>query len=116
MKKTKTIDPKDYDDGMLPEYDFKGQKPIQGKYYQARQKGYAVHIENEDGTVTKRYYSSLQKVITLDADVAAYFPDSESVNNALRTLITLVPQKQLTEPKSKYKVARKPAKKTAAPK
>jgi hypothetical protein len=113
MKTIKTIDPKDYDDGMLPEYDFKGQKPIRGKYYRARQKGYTVRIHNEDGTVTEKHYGPM---ITLDPDVAAYFPDSESVNNALRTLIALVPEKQLAEPKAKYKVTRKPAKKTAAKK
>jgi hypothetical protein len=54
--------------------------------------------------------------ITLDADVAAYFPDSESVNNALRTLISLVPEKQLAEKKATYKVTKKSAKKTAAKK
>lgn len=113
MKKTKTIDPKDYDDGMLPEYDFKGQKPIRGKYYLGRQKGYTVRIHNEDGTIAEKHYGP---TVTLDPDVAAYFPDSESVNNALRTLITLVPQKQLAEPKAKYKVTRKPARKTAAKK
>ena len=110
MKKTKEIDPKDYDDGMLPEYDFTGQKPVRGKYYLGRQKGYTVRVHNEDGTVTVRHYGP---TITLDVDVAAYFPDSESVNNALRTIITLIPNKQVGEKKAKYKVSKKPAKKIA---
>jgi hypothetical protein len=109
MKKTKAIDPKNYDDGMLPEYDFSGQKPIRGKYYLGRQQGYIVRIHNEDGTITERHYGP---TITLDVDVAAYFPDSESVNNALRTLIALVPQKQVGEKKAKYKVNKKPVKKS----
>jgi hypothetical protein len=32
--------------------------------------------------------------VTLAPDVLAYFPDSKAVNNALRTLITLVPHQQ----------------------
>ena len=39
MKKANNI-PKDYDDGMLPEYDFKGKKGVRGKYYLGRQKGH----------------------------------------------------------------------------
>ena len=110
MKKANNI-PEDYDDGMLPEYNFAGKKGVRGKYYRDMRKGYTVRIHNEDGTVTEKHYGP---IITLDPDFAAYFPDSESVNNALRTLIALVPEKQLAEPKAKYKVARKPAKKTAA--
>ena len=51
-------------DEMLPEYDFRG--GVRGKYA-AR---YA------DGT----------NVVLLDPDVAAAFPDAQSVNTALRTL------------------------------
>lgn len=111
MKKINNISAKDYDDGMLPEYDFTGKKGVRGKYYLGMQKGYTVHIHNEDGTTTVQHFSP---TITLDPDIAAYFPDSESVNNALRTLIALVPNKQIGEKKAKYKVSKKPAKKTAA--
>ena len=116
MKKAHKIDPKDYDDGMLPEYDFKGKKGMRGKYYIGPNQAHTVHIHHEDGSVTIKHFNSLQKVITLDTDVAAYFPDSESVNNALRTLIALVPNKQIGEKKAKYKVRKKPARKTAAKK
>ena len=112
MKKANKIDPKDYDDGMLPEYDFAGKKGVRGKYYRGMLKGYSVHIHNEDGSVTVRHYGPM---IRLDGDVAAYFPDAESVNRALRSLITLLPQKQIGELKSKYavkgKTKKKPAKK-----
>jgi hypothetical protein len=110
MKKTKEIDLKDYDDGMLPEYDFTGQKPVRGKYYLGRQKGYTVRVHNEDGTITVQHFGP---TITLEPDVAKYFPDSESVNNALRTLITLIPDKQVGEKKAKYKISKKPTKKIA---
>ena len=111
--KTKKFDPKDYDDGMLPEYDFTGKKGVRGKYYLARQKGYTVRIHNEDGSVTETHYGP---TIILEPDVATYFPDSESVNNALRTLISILPKKQIGEKKEKYKVRKKPAKKIAAKK
>ncbi len=111
MKKINNITSKDYDDGMLPEYDFTGKKGVRGKYYLGRQKGYTVRIHNEDGTITVQHFGP---TITLEPDVAKYFPDSESVNNALRTLIALVPNKQIGEKKAKYEARKKPAKKTAA--
>ena len=95
---------KDYDDGMLPEYDFTGKKGVRGKYYQMRQKGYSVQINHEDGTTTIQHYGP---TITLDGDVATYFPDSESVNKALRSLIALIPNQQIGEKKAKYKADRK---------
>jgi len=42
----------------------------------------------------------------LDADVSAFFPDSESVNRALRTLIEIIPvkkEKRVAEKKTRYK-------------
>lgn len=110
MKKANKTNHKDYDDGMLPEYDFTGKKGVRGKYYKAMRQGYTVRIHNEDGSITEKKYDP---TITLEPDVAVYFPDSESVNNALRTLISLVPNKQVGEKKAKYKVSKKPAKKIA---
>jgi len=52
-------------------------------------------------------------MIQLDPDVSVYFPNSESVNKALRTLIALVPNKKLGEKKAKYSVGRKSTKKIA---
>ena len=109
MKKDKTI-PEEEDD-MLPEYNFTGKKGVRGKYYLGLQKGYTVRIQNEDGTTTVQRFGP---TITLDMDVAQYFPDSESVNNALRTLIALVPDKQIGEKKAKYAVRKKATRKTAA--
>ncbi|RJP48234.1 MAG: hypothetical protein C4557_13265 [Anaerolineaceae bacterium] len=113
MKKANKINPEEYDDGMLPEYDFRGKKGIRGKYYRDLQKGYTVRIHNEDGTVTIQHFGP---IIRLEPDVAEYFPDSESVNNALRTLIALVPEKRIGETKAKYKVSKKSAKRVAAKK
>ncbi len=52
-------------DDMRPEYDFRG--GVRGKYYKEYMKG--------------------TNVVLLDPDVSAVFPDSESVNQALRVLI-----------------------------
>jgi hypothetical protein len=112
MKKENNI-PKDYDDGMSPEYDFSGKKGVRGKYYRAMSNGYTVRIHNEDGTVTEQRFGPLENTVKLDPDVIVYFPDSESVNKALRTLISIIPDKQVGEKQVKYKVNKKPAKKSA---
>ena len=57
---------------MLEEYDFSN--GIRGKY-------------------TKQYNDGIN-IIKLDKDVRKIFPDAKSVNNALRTLINLIPQNQ----------------------
>jgi hypothetical protein len=112
MKKANNT-PKTPDDDMLPKYNFKGKKGMRGKYYAGPNPSHAVHIYHEDGTVTKRHFSSLQRVILLDADVAAHFPDSESVNHTLRTLIALVPDRQINEKKANYQPANASPKKSA---
>lgn len=109
MKKANKIS-EDYDDGMLAEYDFTDKKGVRGKYYLGRQQGYTVRIQNEDGTVTVQHFGP---TITLDIDVATYFPNSESVNNALRTLIALVPNQQIGEKKTKYSIGKKSQKRPA---
>ena len=111
MKKANNIKPEDYDDGMLPEYDFTGKKGVRGKYYRSLQKGYTVRIHNEDGTTTVQRFGP---TITLDPDVSVYFPDAQSVNNALRTIIALVPARQMGEQKAKYTVRKKVSAKPAA--
>jgi hypothetical protein len=54
-------------DEMRDEYDFSG--GVRGKFYQE--------------------YMKATNVVLLDADVAEVFRDSEAVNQALRTLITI---------------------------
>jgi hypothetical protein len=79
---------------MLPKYDLSKMKIVgRGKYYRAYRKGHSVSILNEDGTIEVKHYKGKDQVVTLDPDVSRYFPDSESVNKALRSLIALIPQK-----------------------
>ena len=72
---------------MLPEYNFEGKKGVRGKYVKDMQKGYSVRILKEDGTVATKHFVLKEDAILLEKDVKAYFPDSKSVNNALRSLI-----------------------------
>ena len=104
MKNTNNISQEQEND-MLPEYDFKDKKGVRGKYFQAMQKGYTVRIKNEDGTVTVQQFYPTENTVILDPDVRYYFPDSESVNRTLRSLIELIPERsktQASEKKAKY--------------
>jgi hypothetical protein len=61
----------DADDDMLPEYNFS--EGVRGKHYRA--------------------YKAGTNVVFLDADVAAAFADSASVNEALRLLMKLAKER-----------------------
>lgn len=65
----------DANDEMRPEYDFS--QGVRGKHYQAYR----------DGT----------NVVFLEPDIAAVFPDSASVNHALRLLVRLAKTKVAPE-------------------
>jgi hypothetical protein len=102
MKKANNIHK---NDDMLPEYDFKGKKGVRGKYAAALKQGYSIRVINEDGTVTIKHFVPQEIAIVLDSDVQVYFPDSESVNRALRSLIELIPErggKQVAQKKARY--------------
>lgn len=77
---------------MQPEYDFSG--GVRGKYAKVlKEEGYTIRIHQADGSYSDRHVLG-EKVVVLDDDVWEYFPTSESVNNVLRSLIKLVPEKQ----------------------
>ena len=71
---------------MRKEYDFSG--GVRGKHFTAYREGHTVHIQKEDGTTSVQYFTQEEGAVMLDPDVKAHFPDSESVNKALRSLIT----------------------------
>jgi hypothetical protein len=79
---------------MLPGYDFTGKKVVRGKHAKAMHEGYVVTIHKEDGTTLVQNFTSQKNAVILDNDVRAYFPNSESVNKALRSLIALIPEKR----------------------
>jgi len=63
------------DPDMLEEYDFTG--GVRGKY-------------------AKRYAQGTN-VVVIDPDVAEYFPDNESVNEALRSLTAIIKRQKRAE-------------------
>jgi len=69
MKKMKN------DPDLLDEYDFSG--GVRGKY-------------------AKRYAEGTN-VVVIDPDVAEYFPDHDSVNESLRSLIAIIKKRNKTE-------------------
>lgn len=89
--------------GMRAEYDFS--KAERGKFYRPLNKGYTVHVTKKDGTVEVNRYLLAEGAVMLAPDVAEYFPDSESVNEALRSLIQLMDKM----PAKKYRQRRTPA-------
>lgn len=92
------------DDDLRPEYDFhqllKGS--VRGKHYNAMQAGYTITIHKADGTTEVKEVKPRPGTVVLAPDVQEYFPDSESVNETLRSLIRLIPAKR----KPMAKVAR----------
>jgi hypothetical protein len=78
---------------MLPEYDFRG--GVRGKHARALQQGYTVKVHRLDGSTTVQHFNLPEGAVMLEPDVQEYFPDAESVNHALRTLIELIPSKRI---------------------
>lgn len=91
MKKASTKTTAEGDD-MRAEYDFTG--GIRGKHYGAMQGGYTITVHQADGSTEVREVKPHEGAVVLAPDVLEYFPDSESVNAALRSLIKLIPSKR----------------------
>lgn len=80
-------------DEMLAEYNFLGKLGVRGKHFQAYRRGHTVRVCEEDGSVKVQYFKLADGAVMLEPDVRRYFPDSKTVNGALRSLIALIPQK-----------------------
>jgi len=94
MKQAKTGDPTTIED-MRPEYDFSSMKGgARGKYYKAYREGHKVVVHREDGTDSVQYFRLEDGAVMLEPDVREYFPTSDAVNKALRSLIEIVPAKK----------------------
>lgn len=81
----------DIHDDMLPSYDFS--KGVRGKHAKAMEQGYRVIIRRKDGSVEEYDYHLPDGAVMIDPDIRKYFPDTLSVNRALRGLIELIPSK-----------------------
>ena len=79
-------EPVDRTDEMRAEYDFS--QGARGKHYRAYRTGHTVRVTKEDGTVEERHFTLADGAIMLDPDLRRSFPDSDSVNKALRSLLS----------------------------
>ena len=77
--------------GMRREYDFAG--GVRGKHYHAMQAGYTITIHRADGTTVVKEVKPKAGTIILEPELRKYFPNSESVNATLRSLIKLIPSR-----------------------
>jgi len=69
---------------MQAEYDFSG--GVRGKHYRAYRAGHRVRITKPDGTVAEQHFTLAEGAVMVDPDLRSRFPDSDSVNRALRSL------------------------------
>jgi hypothetical protein len=99
MKKAKTS--KKETAGMRNEYDFSGKTGVRGKYYQAYRQGHNVRIHKADGTVAMQHFTLQDGAVMIEPDVRKFFPNSEAVNKALRSLISLIPDKRTKQKSAK---------------
>lgn len=72
-------------DEMREEYDFS--QGVRGKHHKAYRAGHAVRVLKSDGSVEERHFTLQDGAVMLDPDLRVQFPDSESVNRALRSLV-----------------------------
>ena len=94
MKKAKTGEPTAVED-MRAQYDLSTIKGgVRGKYYEAYREGHKVVIHKEDGTKSVQYFKLEDGAVMLEPDVRKYFPNSEAVNKALKSLIEIIPTKR----------------------
>jgi hypothetical protein len=70
---------------MRDEYDFS--QGVRGKHYHAYRAGHVVRVRKSDGSVEQRHFTLQDGAVMLDPDLRDRFPDSESVNRALRSFV-----------------------------
>lgn len=99
MKKPSNKNDSADDDDMRSEYDFSG--GMRGKHYRDMQSGYTITVRQPDGRTLVKEVKPMEDTVILAPDVREYFPDSESVNSALRALIELIPKKRRASARTK---------------
>ena len=74
------------------EYDFSG--GTRGKHADQYRRGHTVKIQKSDGTTAIQHFQLEEGAVLLAPDVREYFSDSDAVNQALRAIIGVMPQKR----------------------
>ena len=80
----------EFDDEMLPEYDFSGPNVIRGKYADLKPENTTIRVTKKNGDVVTYPYLAKEGIILLDEDVQQYFSDNVTVNDTLRSLIPVI--------------------------
>ncbi len=75
------------EDEMRVEYDFSN--GVRGKHIKKLRDGHKTIVTKSDGSVVL----SETKLIAIAPDLQSYFPDSKSVDRALRGLVALLPDR-----------------------
>jgi hypothetical protein len=93
------------DDDLRPEYGLRQllKNSVRGKHYKSMEQGYTIKIHKSDGTTVVKHVKPANGAVMLAPDVLEYFPDSEAVNKALRSLIALIPNKRKIVAKKEQK-------------
>jgi hypothetical protein len=81
--------PSKSDTDLQPEYDFSAANAVRGKHARAYKQGHSVTISQPNGSSVVQHFKLEDGAVLLAPDVAQAFPDSESVNQALRMLIQI---------------------------
>ncbi|MEW6028674.1 MAG: hypothetical protein ACOYZ8_01150 [Chloroflexota bacterium] len=82
----KSSKPKKKISEMRAEYDFS--RGARGRHAAAYAEGHSVTIHKKDGTTVVQNFRLEEGAVIIEPDVRKYFPDAESVNRALRSLIS----------------------------
>jgi len=69
---------------MREDYNFS--QGVSGKHYRAYRAGHTLQVTKADGTVEEHHFALEDGAVMLDPDLMSRFPDSESVNRALRLI------------------------------
>jgi hypothetical protein len=97
---------------MRAEYDFSG--GVRGKHAASYREKHTVTCHKKDGSTVIQNFKLKEGAVVLAPDVREYFPDAESVNNALRTLISIAPKsrKKTSKPRTGHKQTAQSAQET----
>ena len=105
MKKNTAKHAHQMEEDLRPEYDFSG--AVRGKHYHPLHEGYTIKIHKADGTTEVQQVMFEAGTVRLEPDVQEFFPDSQAVNSALRSLIALMAQFPKKKPKRKRRSRQK---------
>ncbi len=95
MKKAMSKSKKGNKDDMQSEYDFKSMTGgVRGKYYKSYRTGHTVKIKKANGTTLVQLFKLEEGTVSIEPDLRKCFPDSGSVNKAIRCLTPLLPKKR----------------------